>query len=640
MATIPDATVSISATAGALAGGTGYCVVIAPVGTSADSTPRVFANSAGIIALHGYAPGVDYAAMHILETRKPVIFVGIPIATPGVVGRQSTARVTGTSAITVAAGSAGSLEETDAIFTVTNGGTIGVNGIKATLSLDGGMTTKSINLGTAASYVIPYVGLTLNFAAGTLVAGDVYTFVSTAPMFDNAGIAGARAALASQQNPARSWMPIGDLPSATEAGFITSALSAYETTNKRFVYARASVRDRLPLATKSKIQKVMQGAPSLTFVAAGFTITRATGSFIADGFAVGDVVTIAGSTSNNGSKGPISALTATVMTFAAGIVNEGPTAAPTITGSEGLVFAATTATRSTGSWISDGFRVGDSVTFSGTSLNNITVAITVLTATVMTFASGGTAETIGSFLVTATKGETMAQWVSTMSTAFASVDAQKRISLGLGRLRHASPIHGYLLRRPVQWAASIREYQHDVHRTTWNKLDGPLANWSNADANNNSVEYNEDVDGGGLAGRFTCARTWGNGPIGAFIAKDVTRETEGSSLALTHNVAVANVFCSIVQRNTEDFTGGTVIVKADGTADTAALQVLEEAVNTDLQQALLKEFVSGEGPRCSLARWNASTNDVFTGDDATLTGVGNLKVNGTIVHVNTRVNVS
>jgi predicted regulator of Ras-like GTPase activity (Roadblock/LC7/MglB family) len=639
MPLIPEANVAISATAAALAGGTGYHVVIAPVSVSADITPRLFQNGTDILAQHAYAPGVDYAALFIEGTKKPVIFIGVPIVTPGVVGRQNASGVLGTCVISAAAGGAGALDETSVIFAVTNPGTIGTTGIRGTLSLDGGITAKVISLGTANTYVIPYVGLTLSFGAGTLLLGDRYTFSTTAPMWDNAGLTAARLALVAQQKLSRTWMVIGDLPDATTAGFITTQVNAYETANKRFVLARAQVRDQLPLASKSRIPKTMTGAPSITF-GATTTITRAAGSFLTDGFLVGDVVVVAGSVSNNGSRGAITALTATVMTFASGIVNEGPIGTVTIVGSEGLVFTTTTATRSVGSWLTDGFRVGDSVTTAGTASNNGTKVVTALTATVLTYASGGAAETIGSALVTMTKGETVATYVALMDAAFTSVDAQKRLSLGLGRLRKLSPITGAAPRRPVQWAASIREYQNDVHRPTWTKEDGPLDGWSALDASGNLAEYDEYVNGGGLAARFTVARSWGNGPNGAFIAMDLTREVEGSTLQFTHNMQVANVFCSIVQQKTENIIGKTPVLNADGTATSQALQLLEESVNTDVKQALMKQFVPGQGQRASLAVWRASTDDDLRGVNATLTGVGELRVNGTIVRVNTLVAVS
>lgn len=75
-------------------------------------------------------------------------------------------------------------------------------------------------------------------------------------------------------------------------------------------------------------------AASLTF-AAGNTITRAAGSWITDGFAIGESITITGSASNDGHSGAIiTGLSATVITCAATVFTaEGPTIAATIVGS-------------------------------------------------------------------------------------------------------------------------------------------------------------------------------------------------------------------------------------------------------------------------------------------------------------------
>jgi hypothetical protein len=553
MPSLPGASVSISAEAGALAGGTGYCVVIGCVETNDDITPRVYTGAKALIAQHGYSPAVDYAALHIEATKKPVLFVGLPKV------------MTGTSVITVAAGANGVLEEVDASITVVTGGTIGVNGISFNLSLDGGRTEKLIKLGTATSYTIPYVGIVLSFAAGTLVAEDVYTFRTSAPMWDSAGMTAARAALAAQMKLARSFMVIGDITDATTAGYVTTALNTYETSNERFAFARVNVYDRLPLAKKSKV-----AGETLTIALATDTITRSAGSWVADGYKVGDVMRLAGTVSNDGDH-----------------------------------------------------------------------IITTLTPTVATFsASTFVDETIDSIDVDADQVLTMAAWVSALDAAFATVDAQKRIDIGLGRLRKLSPITAWEFRRPVSWAASIREYQHDVHIPTWRKEDGPLLDWSNVDEEGNIVEYDARVDGGALAGRFTCARTWANGPNGAFIAMSLTRDTEGSLLSLTHNMAVANVACTVVQQATENIVGKVLQLDDDGHATTAALGVIEESVNTDLEIALLQEKVVGEGPRASKAVWTANTDDVLNVVDATLTGACELHVNGTIVNVETAVKVS
>ncbi len=650
MPTIPSASVAISATAGALAGGTGYCVVMGCAGTNADSVPRVFSSATDIVAEHGYCPAADYAALHIEATGKPVIFVALPVTTAGVLGREDTSGWTGGSVVSVAAGSAGYLEETDLILTCTTGGTRGTTGIKLTLSLDGGVTEKVVNLGTATSYTVPYVGIVISFGAGTMVAGDVYTCTTTAPMWGSTAISTAETALLAQQKLSRTWLVVGDVANATFAGYVATSIGAYETAGKRFALARAQVSDRTPLAEMSRVTARMTGTPTITFAEVGSgsdTITRSAGSFITDGFSVGDIITVSGAVATTGYNNVTAAVTgvaATVLTLggaaADDLINEGPISGVSIVGSHALTFTTTTATRTGGSWLDDGFAVGDSVTFGSTSLNNITVTITVLTATVMTFASGGTAEVIGTRTATCVKGQTMAAYVAAQDAAFSSVDAKKRLSLGIGRLRKQSPITGWEFRRPVQWAASIREYQHDVHHPTWTKEDGPLDGWSMLDTNDNIVEFDERTNGGAIAARFTCARTWGNGPNGAFIAFDMTRETEGSTLQLTHNVEVANVFCTVVQAKTENLVGKTPQLDSDGHATGRDLGVLEESVNTDVKQALLRTFVPGEGPRASFAVWRASTDDDLRGPDATLTGVGELHVNGTIVHVSTLVAVS
>ena len=79
----------------------------------------------------------------------------------------------------------------------------------------------------------------------------------------------------------------------------------------------------------------VMGAASITVAAAGKTFTRAAGSFVADGFAIGDAVQWSGYT-NAGNNGTviITALTATVMTCAnaTGLVDEaGATSAKCVT---------------------------------------------------------------------------------------------------------------------------------------------------------------------------------------------------------------------------------------------------------------------------------------------------------------------
>lgn len=648
MALLPSASVTIDDEAGAFAGGTGYCVVLSCVERNADITARVFASAKALLAQHGYSPGADYSAIHFDETNQPIVFVGLPTATPGVLGRQNASGVTGTSVISVAAGTAGYLDEVDAVLTVTKSGTIGVNGIEVTLSLDGGVTEKTIRLGTATSYTVPYVGIVINFAAGTLVTNDKYTFSTTAPMWDNAGIAAARIALAAQQKLARTWLAVGDVASSTVAGFVTTAVNTYETANDRFVVARINVRDHLPLASLSRTTVAVTGAPTLTFAevgATGDTITRSAGSFVSDGFVAGMFITISGTATNNVS-GKITAVTTLVLTLdTADLAAEGPVAGAAIVGSPSLTFAEVGATGDTitraggGSWLDDGFRVGDLLTITGSVSNNVTTdTITAVTSTVLTLNTTDlTPEVIGARSVTVVKGETMAAWVASVDAAFASVDSQRRIDIALGRGRKLSPITGCKLRRPASWAASVREYQRDIHVPTWRKSDGPLDGWDLENEDGTTVEFDERVDGGGLSGRFTCFRSYGNGPNGTFLAMSLTRAPEGSLLSRTHNMHVANLGCSVVQAETENAIGQVLVLKTDGRATEEALGILEGRINSALQIALLQN--NGEGPRASSAVWRASRTDILNIPSATLTGVLDLRLNGTLEQISTTVKI-
>jgi hypothetical protein len=562
MATLPEASVSIDDEAGGLAGGTGYAVVIGCVEENDDITPRVFSSAKALLDQHGYSDAADYVAMHIGETRKPVIFVGLPKATAGTIGSEDDTGVSGTSVITLTAGANGVLGEVDGILTVTTGGTIGANGIVCTLSLDGGWTEKTIRLGTAATYTVPYLGIILNFAAGTLVAGDEYTFRTTAPMWDTAGLTAAKAALAAQTKLARSFVVIGDIPNSTFAGYVTTVINGYETADQRYALARVQVKDRLPLPLKSKVP-----TETLTFALATDTITRSAGSFTDDGFEVGDSVVVDGTVSNDGTH---------IIT---------------------------------------------------------TILPLVITCSASTFVD----ETIDSEDVDMSVSQTKAAWMSALDSGFATVDAQKRIDLSAGRARKLSPITGWSFRRPIMWAFSIREYQRDIHITTWWKSLGPFDGWDLTDGEGNVVEYDERIDGGGLAARFSCARTWGNGPNGAFGAMSLTRATEGSLLSYTHNMHVANLACTVVQAETENAIGQVLVLKSDGTGSEESLLLIEGRVNSALQIALLQD--NGFGPRASSAVWSASRSDILNTVAAELNGTLELRLNGTLERITTIVRV-
>lgn len=648
MPNLPAANTTVSEQPNALASGADLIAVISPVATSPDTTPRVVSSTQALLSQYGYAQGVDYCAHHFNDTGLPVLFVGVPITNAGTIGSLDNTGVTGTSAITVTADVNGVLEEVFASVTVTAGGTVGTAGILLSLSLDGGVTSSVIRLGTATTYTIPYVGLVLNFGSGTLNVNDVVTFRSKSPTASTAAITAARIALAAQQSITRTWLVIGDDSSTSDtfATTVNAEANNFATANARYVMARTYIADVLPLAKKSKPVVTSAAGASLTFAATGHTITRGAGSFITEGFAVGQMVT-GNSPLNTGVLGEITVLTATVMTFASGLTNEGPITTASLQGTEALTWAASgfTITRTLGSWLNDGFAVGMSVVTTGSTSNNDTLVITALTATVMTFAAGVVNEgPLPSSTVSIVQSETYTAHVSAASAAYASIAASPRANISYGRARGvASFITGSQHRRPAAWLASLREYQHDVQTATYRKADGPLGGgggWQLTDTNGNIVEYDERTVGGALAGLFTCLRTWGNGPRGAFVALDLTRDNDNAFLSRSQNEAVANVAEQVIQSTTEEAIGELLILNSDGTGTDASLAVIEGKVNDALQLNLLQDDGDGEGPAASMAVWTASRTDVLSSPGSILHGTCVLEVNGTLEQISTTLSVS
>jgi hypothetical protein len=145
--------------------------------------------------------------------------------------------------------------------------------------------------------------------------------------------------------------------------------------------------------------------------------TRSAGSFLTNGFAVGEVVTVSGFTTaaNNGECTIGAGLTATVMpcTKSTATVVE----AGTVTGT----FAASPVgySRTTGDFVADGFMIGHSISASGftTAANNGTSVITNVTPTDLTVTKTG-----GNVAEAAAAGRTIRTTNSRSIVAFGRID--------------------------------------------------------------------------------------------------------------------------------------------------------------------------------------------------------------------------
>lgn len=167
---------------GVLPSGAGklYAVVGVCTGGTAN-VPATYGRNKELIADNTDGPAVEALAHYIERYGRQGLLVKTGVTTAGAAG-SVTLTGTGTSVVT-ATGTP--RDDYDVVLKVVNGGTIGTTGITLRTSLDGGRNYSAlISLGTANTYAVPASGLTLNFAAGTLVTGDLVTLRTSAPLWN------------------------------------------------------------------------------------------------------------------------------------------------------------------------------------------------------------------------------------------------------------------------------------------------------------------------------------------------------------------------------------------------------------------------------------------------------------------------
>lgn len=173
-------------------------------GTSSSGTAGMVVASRNIntlISVFGYGPLLEACAL-VIARGGTVLAVKTTSNTPGA-ATAVTFVGTGTSVVTV---TGTPVDTYYAKVVVVKGGTIAAAGITFQVSLDAGRTYGPVfALGTATTFTIANTGITLNFAAGTLVVGDVATFATTQPLWNTAGVQAAVNALQASQYALVGW---------------------------------------------------------------------------------------------------------------------------------------------------------------------------------------------------------------------------------------------------------------------------------------------------------------------------------------------------------------------------------------------------------------------------------------------------
>jgi hypothetical protein len=146
-------------------------------------TPAAYARTKDVVVAYTAGPLVEAACHYIERYQRPVLLCRTGATVAGTHTDLDVSGVVGTSVATIDTGDEEPNDDYEPYLIVRTGGTIGVTGIVIQYSLDGGRNLSPLTaLGTANTFAFPGSGgIGYDFAAGTLVAGDVITSRATAP---------------------------------------------------------------------------------------------------------------------------------------------------------------------------------------------------------------------------------------------------------------------------------------------------------------------------------------------------------------------------------------------------------------------------------------------------------------------------
>ena len=189
-------------------GADGICAVLAPSSAGTANQPASYSKGADVATDFGKGLLPEYVAWMMQFTQKSAVVVKTAASVAAVIG-AITAVANGTSAIT-ATGTP--VDDYKVIVKFIVGATIGVTGATYQYTLDDGVNWSPVTaLGVATSIVLGTSGVTVNFAAGTVLADQTSTFATTAARMNNADLVAALEALRLTSLPFEHIMVAGPL---------------------------------------------------------------------------------------------------------------------------------------------------------------------------------------------------------------------------------------------------------------------------------------------------------------------------------------------------------------------------------------------------------------------------------------------
>lgn len=196
------------------------------------------------------------------------------------------------------------------------------NSCDGTLTLTVGAVSKAVTLSAQSGWTILRIDLDENsWPASWDTSGDVKLSIALASRTTGQVKLDDIVFEPMDYHDGAYYAPVGGSTRWAVADVYTSSDSETGAVNNRWL-SRGWPGKFLP-SVADATQVTAAGGRTLTFASSGNTCTASSGSFITDGYKVGMVLTVAGTSSNNGTY-TITAVTATVITVSSGFTNEGP----------------------------------------------------------------------------------------------------------------------------------------------------------------------------------------------------------------------------------------------------------------------------------------------------------------------------
>lgn len=214
------------------------------IGTSSSGTaaqPIATQNPNALRSVFDTGPLVEAGALSCIAGGT-VIACRAATVTAATKTAVTSTKVAASTSVVTATGTP--LDDFQIKLVITTGGTIAAAGIKFQVSVDGGRHYGPIlSLGTANTYAISKTGCSFAFAAGTLDAGDTYTFSTTAPLWDTSSVIACLSAISDSQFAIAGWGSMHIVGPVTGANAATIQ-TALDSLAGDFVYTRAIMHAR------------------------------------------------------------------------------------------------------------------------------------------------------------------------------------------------------------------------------------------------------------------------------------------------------------------------------------------------------------------------------------------------------------